>query len=111
MLPLEGRRLIAIALLLCVTWPRVSAGALAWPPSEGIGRASGCKTLVDIARDSLLSDLDAGCPPAYLFRCEGKNRGVKSIIDYIDAQRQQGGDECDIALEVLDRIRALPPQH
>ncbi|MCY0853296.1 hypothetical protein [Cupriavidus sp. D39] len=110
MLPLETR-LITLALLFCTIGPAVNDGAIAATPSEGMARASGCKALVDIARDSLLSDLEAVCLPTAVSFCAEKNRIARSIVDYIDTQRQQGGDECDTALEVLDRLRTLPSQH
>ncbi len=58
---------------------------------------------------SLLSELEVACVSTSS-QCEDKNVVVRSILNYIEAQRLHNEDECNTALEVLERLRALPSQ-
>lgn len=106
----QKKQLIALMLHLCILWTAADAAAVRAASSESSLHPSACTMFIDIVRESLRSELGVACVSATSSRCEDKNIVVRSILIYIDTQRLRGEDDCDTALEALERLRELPSQ-
>ncbi|EHP44114.1 hypothetical protein OR16_03987 [Cupriavidus basilensis OR16] len=106
----QKMQLIALTLQLCILWPAADAVSARAASSESSVHPSACTMFIDIIRESLRSELEVACVSAASSRCEDKNIVVRSILIYIDTQRLRSKDDCDTALEALERLRELPSQ-
>ncbi len=104
-------RLITLALLLCIPWSAADAAGVPTAPAETKVHPAACQFFIDIIRESLLSELEVACVSTSSSQCEAKSVVVRSILIYIEAQRLHNEDECNTAIEVLERLQALPSQH
>ncbi|MGE8449611.1 MAG: hypothetical protein ACN6OP_03090 [Pseudomonadales bacterium] len=101
-------RLITLTFQLCILWPVAVAAGLPAASSESSLYPSACTLFIDLVRESLRSELEIECVSGASSRCEDKNIVVRSILIYIDTQRLRGEDDCNTALEALERLRELP---
>lgn len=107
----QKRRLICLALFLGILMSLIEARAVRAASSDRDNQAVSCRLLIEIVRDSLGAELGSPCLKASSSQCEAKDLTLRAILAYIDAQRQLAVDPCDTALEVLERLRALPPDN